>query len=583
MMNFDFKGKYLLRFLGLTYVLTYGLFACNEGTQENSPLVTARLQAITYLDAHTIAVTDTAYFKGVWREGRLIVIDLQTQQRLGAWFTPFSNPQALFFKDQTLAVLSSGTLQLGAQPHGGWSSLSVFKRDSAETLKQEHELWLNSHPKGSYLIDLVQFDAPNQDRVSWVMSSGIDGLIWRVDFDQEQAHLHGQRYASDEQLSLGAIAIWKSKMILVDFNQDRLHIFDERGRHFPCSPELGQFENVMEGAQTPVVIDNQLWVSFGLSGRLIQVDLSQLLLEDEACTLDPVVYSPPLGQVPNDLAVHNDQVYVLHSAESALWTYDIMTGQRIKQRGLPVQTNPWQMAISPAGDQLVISEWLRGGLTLLDLDEEAKLTQLSPSLFAPPPPPTCVWSNQVNGISDLGVSIEGEGLTLSWPSIIDTAYADTRDLHSVPQLALLFDTPPQTISLALKLTADSEWITYQPTDKAFRLVTQVIREPEAEERSDSWAYSEILNHGELIQHSSSPPMLGTQIAVPQTDEACDIFMPQSNVLHIDIVDILRSSRLEDEAMGSLESGKIKIHSIRIKINDDAQPIRLVAAAFRRWN
>jgi hypothetical protein len=583
MMNFDFKGKYLLHLFGLTYVLNYGLFACNEGTQENFPPSTARLQAITYLDAKTIAVTDTAYFKGVWREGRLIVVDLQTQRRLGAWFTPFANPQALLFKDQTLAVLSSGTLQLGAQPHGGWSSLSLFKRDSEETLKLEQELWLNSQPKGSYLIDLTYFNAPNHDRGSWVMSSGIDGLIWHAGFDQDQAYLHGQRYASKELLSLGAIAIWRSKMVLVDFNQDRLHIFDERGREFPCSPELGQFENVMEGAQTPVVIDDQLWVSFGLSGRLIQIDLSRLALEDEACTIDPVIYSPPLGQVPNDLAVHNNQVYVLHSAESALWTYDIMTGQRIKQRGLPVQTNPWQMAVSPDGEQVVISEWLRGGLTLLDLDEEAKLTQLSPSLFAPPPRPTCVWSNQVNGISDPGIFIEEEGLTLSWPSITDTSYADTRDLHGVPQLALLFDTPPQTISLALKMTADSEWITYQPTDRVFRLATQVIGETETEEGVDSWAYSEVLKYGELTQHSTSQTMLGAQVPVSQTDEACDIFMPRPNVLRMDIVDLLRSSRLEEEVMGSLESGKMKIHSIRISTNDDAQPIRLVAAAFRRWN
>ena len=85
-----------------------------------------------------------------------------------------------------------------------------------------------------------------------------------------------------------------------------------------------------------------------------------------------MVYSPPLGQVPNDLKVIDNQVYVLHSAESALWTYSVESGERTSQRALPLQSNPWHMALSPNGTQLAISEWLSGSVSLIDLDQKVK-------------------------------------------------------------------------------------------------------------------------------------------------------------------------------------------------------------------
>ena len=86
----------------------------------------ARLQAITYVDDRTIAVSDTAYYRGEWGEGRVILVDVKSKERLGVWHTPIANPQALIASTDSLAVLASGHLVLGQAPQGSWSSLSML-------------------------------------------------------------------------------------------------------------------------------------------------------------------------------------------------------------------------------------------------------------------------------------------------------------------------------------------------------------------------------------------------------------------------------------------------------------------------
>ena len=94
-----------------------------------------------------------------------------------------------------------------------------------------------------------------------------------------------QRFVEEETLSLSAVEAWGDKLVVVEFNQDRLIVFNQQGQPYPCTPELGQYEGVMEGAQTPVVEGERLWVNFGLSGRLIHLDLAELDLEDPECDM----------------------------------------------------------------------------------------------------------------------------------------------------------------------------------------------------------------------------------------------------------------------------------------------------------
>ena len=158
-------------------------------------------------------------------------------------------------------------------------------------------------------------------------------------------------------LGLGALATWKDWLLWIDFNQDRLFLIDQEGNLAPCSPHLGDFPNEMEGAQTPYVSDDTLWVSFGLSGGLKEFDLTSLDPLQSQCTFEGDQYQPALGQLPNDLLANKEFVFVLDSATHDVWVYDRTSKKQVARWPIQTTTHPWHFVLSPNQQDLVITEW----------------------------------------------------------------------------------------------------------------------------------------------------------------------------------------------------------------------------------
>ena len=58
--------------------------SCESGFQKDIFVRGASPQAIQVLRDEIVAVTDTAYINGEWGEGRLILVDLESEERIGA-------------------------------------------------------------------------------------------------------------------------------------------------------------------------------------------------------------------------------------------------------------------------------------------------------------------------------------------------------------------------------------------------------------------------------------------------------------------------------------------------------------------
>ena len=608
-----------------------GLSGCEwaPGADPVAQLGGARPQAITYLSDDVLAVSDVAYRAGQWGEGRVIFINPHTGSRYGAWFTPSANPQRLRVMRDHLGVVSSGVIDLTSEPRGGWSALSLLDLD--RPLQSHQTLAWHATPRGTFLVDVALAPIPAERRANtpdhintedpllrYHLSSGLDGVLWRADLSEVEPSelwetsstssltLDAVRYAPSELLSLGALARWGSLTLVIDFNSDRLWIFDEQDQPLPCAPELGQFEGVMEGAQTPHVKDDLLWVSFGLSGRLIEIDLSKIDLEDEECSILTDVYDPPLGQIPNDLWVAGDLIYVLHSAENALWVYDRTTQQRAHVWPLPDQTNPWHLALSPDQSTLAISEWARGGVTLMSAQDGSLSGQISPEALAPPPPTECLWSDQQRATSSeaspRGWVVRSGGVTWTWDPDKRGDYktdaesrrqhARPQDLQNVAQLAIAFGAKPTAVRLEVKLTRDDDW---RPLIHSQFIGGQLDAPAEV---GDALKTSIKVNSSLIT--TTSAPSSPTSDQFSLFTEPCELFShaqyqgtPQSvSVARLTLtpaVDPERDAAIinadgEDQLWGGAlpHAGHVPLYSVRMTPVDPEDEIKVLAVSYRSW-
>ena len=83
-----------------------------------------------------------------------------------------------------------------------------------------------------------------------------------------------------------------------------------------------QVEDYFEGVQTPLVIGNDLIVSFAFSGRISSIDLSTL---SESCELEMTDFEYSLGQIPNDLDLVGNEVWATVSGENHVARIDLET------------------------------------------------------------------------------------------------------------------------------------------------------------------------------------------------------------------------------------------------------------------
>ena len=462
-----------LLYIGVT--LSIGCAPSDPPAASSGP--TARPQAITYLDEGRIAVTDVAYGEGSWGEGRLLVIDTERETLIGARYTPHANPQAMVLEASRLSVINGGILNLAETPTSGWASVLQVSIEDPLGVAESDFRWLSAHLNEAYPVSAISTSIHEEGASTFdlSLSSGINGVILdtsiaeaslsiaKDSIDRPAPQPSGStpistegvsliRYAPKGTLSLGALTRWQTWRLVLDFNSDRLFFLDEEGHLAPCSPHLGDFLEEMEGAQTPRVIEDQLWVILGLSGVLKSYDLGVLNLEDSACTLEGDRYSPPLGNIPNDLLIDGHRLYVLHSGDHDVWVYDLDTRARLARWPLAVGTHPWQMDLSPDGATLAITEWGRGGVTLLSTSDGAIRGHISPRILSPPPAPTCIRPLESPLPSTQGLIIPREGLTLNWAPLSELTPTLSETLIDAPQLALSLT--PESGPISVELSED---------------------------------------------------------------------------------------------------------------------------------
>ena len=97
-------------------------------------------------------------------------------------------------------------------------------------------------------------------------------------FTHDAGQLVGQvrQYGVDTALGLGAVTTWNSHFIVIDFNSDTLFLMDPAAAETLCQVDLGLFEGELEGAMSPLVVGDRLYVIMALSGMVREVDLVSL-------------------------------------------------------------------------------------------------------------------------------------------------------------------------------------------------------------------------------------------------------------------------------------------------------------------
>jgi hypothetical protein len=334
----------------------------------------------------------------------------------------FDHPQTLRILDDTLVVLNSGYDAVNWNP--GYMSLiniddfttSTHITTSAlnpqnlqidsegifivETGKYDFSDFENPHSKPPFGIERFNFLGQSAVSESFIqlpealdgqsisapidlrtigevtlITSGLFNIVWRIKWADMMAGLVDQidvlRLENEREPGLASIVTWNEHFVLTEFNQDRLYLIDKEGDAIQCRIELGTSSDAIEGLQTPLVVEDQLFVSFAFSGHLERIDLNALL---DDCRLDRIALPVTLGQVPNDLDLVNDELWVTMSGENHILRVDRVSGQTLGQVVLPISSNPWQFDFDPIRQLGAVSLWATDQVYLLNADGSLRFT-----------------------------------------------------------------------------------------------------------------------------------------------------------------------------------------------------------------
>ena len=413
------KSNQALFLILFFFINITGCISTNQETSYlvSSSLVDPRPQPILSLNSDLIAIGDVKYQGGVWGQGQLVLFNVQTNQVERIFELPVANPQRLFMDDQFLYVLSTGTMSFNREtPQSSWSALS---RLPLNTLSGEiqHILFYNHTQRGAFIDGLVHNE---QIWMSSSLSHQLVSLSTQPSIEEEASFFQSFSLDSsmgqelnpsqdqEDSLGLGALVHWRDWVLWIDFNQDRLFFINEQGHVEPCQPHLGDFELEMEGAQTPFIQDDHLWISFGLSGGLKEFDLSTLSVEEDKCQLKSFSYQPALGHLPNDLLVNKKFVFVLDSSTHDVWVYDRETRTLKSRWPLESNTHPWHFTFSSDQQSLIITEWQGGGIQWMSAQNGRLQKRISAEQWSPSSSLECrgIWNSTAYPLPQESTQIE---------------------------------------------------------------------------------------------------------------------------------------------------------------------------------
>ena len=95
------------------------------------------------------------------------------------------------------------------------------------------------------------------------------------------------------------------------------------------------------------------------------MNLSALLND---CQLERTTLPVILGQVPNDLDLVKDEIWVTMSGENHILRVDRVSGEVVGQVVLPISSNPWSFDFNESRQLGAVSLWATDEVYLLDQD-----------------------------------------------------------------------------------------------------------------------------------------------------------------------------------------------------------------------
>ena len=337
-----------------------GVLACDDVTPP-TPAPESGLfdhpQAVVFV-GDRLVVGNTGYDPADWRPGSLIVLDATDLSFRARILTARDNPQRLVAHAEHLFVVETGVLDFSdfeAPRAATPGAIEAFPLDGLEAGGETRLVEVNVGP-----IDF----AARADRA--VFSSALINSVWGLDLAQPlglDGLLGPTPLTPTAPLGLGAVRPWREGFVIVDFNSDYAHLLSPAGVPTGCRIDLGESDAV-EGAQSPFVEGDMLYVILAFAGVVRRVDLGALSARCEA-SVETVV--PALGQVPNDLHLRGDELYVVHSADNNVVVYDLADGRERRRYVLNRGANPWHAAFSPDGRLMAVTEWAGQGVSVFDL------------------------------------------------------------------------------------------------------------------------------------------------------------------------------------------------------------------------
>ncbi len=343
------------------------LWGCHATTVEEQTTVyhtLERPQALLFVDDHLL-VSETAYGSEGWGPGHISVINPASGAVTNRWTTTQKNPQRIRRHDDLIFVVNSGAFDFSdfsdpkSLTNGGIDVLSPASINSVMPIVDNWEIPLSSEAgTPTAPVDL----AIGGEHI--LITSALRPSVWFSANRERPSELNTVDLNSDSDLGLGSVLFWNEHFVVVDFNSDRVFLIEGEGDKLACSAPLRGDEIALEGSQSPVIFEDELFVLMSLSGRVIALELEPFLAE---CEIQTRVVVPSTGQVPNDMHIRNNGLYLVNSGDNNIIRYNLSSGIEDQRWVLPVGSNPWHIAFDENERYMAVSEWGANAVSIIDL------------------------------------------------------------------------------------------------------------------------------------------------------------------------------------------------------------------------
>jgi len=325
-----------------------------------------RPQALLFRDDHLV-VGNSGYRASGWQEGSISILDRHTKETVYEQPTAAFNPQQIRALGRWNIVVETGKYDFTdfenplSLPPFGIELIEHGPMDSPVNHFIELPNQFEENPI-SAPVDIATIDDIS------IITSGLFDVVWRIEWSSvergEVTAIDVLPLDSELRTGLGSITTWNDQFVILDFNSDRLYLLDRSARTVQCSVHFGDNPDLMEGLQTPVIIGNTLYATFAFSGHIRGIDLTTLADEcmPSISTLDVV-----LGQVPNDMDMVGNELWVTQSGENHILRLSMESPGDATVIVLPVSSNPWHFNAHETASIGAVSLWNLDAVGLIDL------------------------------------------------------------------------------------------------------------------------------------------------------------------------------------------------------------------------